>query len=101
MQWLRRQRDLISQRHALDRIDHATEVVGMQFRVLDALLRPVLIESRDSGLRRIEGLDLVTHALFDEDTARVLLDDVLFVLPATSVDQQVFEGFHRERMGVR
>lgn len=71
---------LIPKRHTLDRINHTTEIVSLEFRILDTLLSPVLVESRDTILCCLEELNFISDAFLDEDTAGVLVDDGLFVL---------------------
>lgn len=67
-------------RHPLDSVNHRAEVVGLQFRVLDALLCPILVKPGDAVLSALEEEQLVADAFFDEDAAGVLVNDGLFVL---------------------
>lgn len=73
-------RPLITQRHPFDGVDASTPIVRLEFRVLDPLLRPVLVEARDAVLAVLEVQQFVAQALDDEDAAGVLGDDGLFVL---------------------
>lgn len=67
--------DLLALWHLLDRINHRAEVVRLQLRVLDALLRPVLVKTGDAVLCALEEEQLVANAFFDEHAASVLVND--------------------------
>ena len=73
-------RPLIAQRHALNGIHAPAPIIRQQLRVLDPLLRPVLVQARDAVLAVLEIQQFVAQALEDEDAAGVLGDDGLFVL---------------------
>jgi hypothetical protein len=70
----------LAEGHALHLVSQLPPIVRLQFRVLDALSGPVLVQTRDLELRGLEVDYLVTDALLDEDAARMLIDDGLFVL---------------------
>jgi hypothetical protein len=71
---------LVALRHALHRVRQRAEILHLQLRRLDSLLRPILMQPADVVLRALEEEQFVAHALLDEDAAGVLVDDGLFVL---------------------
>jgi hypothetical protein len=70
----------IPQRHPLNPIDQRPPTISLQLSVLHPLLRPLLMRPRNPPDHALEKQDLVAHAFADEDAARVLVDDRLFVL---------------------
>lgn len=73
-------RHLICGRHALDLLTERSPIVGLQLRILDALLAPLLVQPRDVVLALLEEKKLITDALLDENAAGMLLHDGFFVL---------------------
>lgn len=73
-------RALVAEGHALELVKEAAPVVRQHLRVLDALLRPVLVPPADVVLRLLEVDQLVPHALLDEHRPVVLCHDRFFVL---------------------
>ena len=76
---------LVAQWHAFHAVDQSPPAIGLELGVLDPLLRPLLMCPRDAPDHALEEDDLVSHALFDEDAARVLVDDRLLVLQENKV----------------
>jgi hypothetical protein len=71
---------LFTPRHTLNFVCKGTPIVCLQLGVLDAFLRPVLVQLADVVLGLLEEEELVADALFNEDTASVLGDDGFLVL---------------------
>ena len=71
---------LVSEGHALELVEESSPVVREHLRVLDPLLRPVLVPPADLILRLLEVDQLVPKALLDEHGPVVLVDDRLLVL---------------------
>jgi hypothetical protein len=70
----------IPQRHPLNPIHKPPPAIRLQLRILDPLLRPVLMRPGNPPNHALEKQNLVPHAFFDKHAARVLVDDRLFVL---------------------
>jgi hypothetical protein len=70
----------IPQRHPLNPINQRPPAISLQLSILHPLLRPILMRPRNPPNHALEKQDLVAHALADENAARVLVDDRLFVL---------------------
>jgi hypothetical protein len=70
----------IPQRHPLNPINQRPPAISLQLSILHPLLRPVLMRPRNPPNHALEKQDLVAHAFADENAARVLVDDRLFVL---------------------
>ena len=81
---------LVAQRHAFHAVDQSPPAISLELGVLDSLLRPLLVCPRDAPDHALEEDDLVSHALFDEHTARVLVDDRLLVLQKNKVSVNLF-----------
>lgn len=67
--------DLLPRRHPLHFITQSPPVIRLQLRIFDSLLTPVLVQTTDMVLARLEMDELVTNALLDEHAARMLLHD--------------------------
>lgn len=72
--------NLFAQRHTLHRVHHASKVVGLKLRVLDAFLRPILMQPGHAVLCALEAQQLIANTLLDEDAACMLIDDRSLVL---------------------
>lgn len=79
--WMMRQNAALQAcRHPLNFIAQATPVLRLQFRVLDTLLAPVLMQAADMILALLEVNEFITNAFRDEDTPSMLLHNGFFVL---------------------
>lgn len=66
---------LLSRRHPLYLIAQLSPVIRLQFRILDSLLTPVLMQAADVVLALLEVDEFVPDAFLDEHAPRVLLHD--------------------------
>ena len=64
----------------LNLIPQPPPIIRLQFRILDALLTPILMHTTDMILRALEVVEFVADAFFDEDATGVLVCYRLFVL---------------------
>lgn len=87
---------LISQGHALERVQKTAPVIGQHLGILDSLAGPVLVPARDVELGALEGNELVTQAFPDKDGPVVLVDNGFLILQESGqrlrVDQVVEKG---------
>ena len=60
-------------RHPLDFVAQATPVIRLQFRVLDTLLAPVLMQPADVILALLEVDKFIANTFCDEDAPGMLL----------------------------
>ena len=65
----------ISSRHVFDLVAQCPPIIGLELRILDPLLTPVLMQSADVILRLLENDQLIANAFLDENPASVLIDD--------------------------
>lgn len=72
----------VTKRHPLNPINQPSPAIRLQLRILNPLLRPLLMQPRNPRNRALEKHNLVPHALLDKNSARVLVDDRLLVLRA-------------------
>lgn len=73
-------RILVRSWHTLHLLTQRPPVIRLQFCILDALLAPLLVQSRDVVLALLEEEQFVTDAFLDEDAASVLLDNRFLIL---------------------
>jgi hypothetical protein len=66
--------------HAFYFLAESSPVICLQFRVLDPLQAPVLVQTANVVLAVLEDDELVTDALLDENTSCVLLYNRFLVL---------------------
>ena len=66
---------LFSHRHVLNLFAKCSPVVGLQFRVFDALLAPILMQFTDVVLGLLEKDEFVTNALLYEHPTRMLVNN--------------------------
>lgn len=77
---------LLARGHTFNLLTQGPPVLRLKLGVLHALLAPLLMQSTNVILALLEVQKLVTNALLDEDTPRMLLDDALLVLSTVSTD---------------
>lgn len=77
---------LVAQRHSLCFLLHLLPIVGMQFRVLNPFLRPILTQTANMILGRLEVHQLVSNTLSNENTSSMLRNNWLFVLHMVSMN---------------
>jgi hypothetical protein len=78
------QSTLLAQRHHLNGLHKPSPAICLQLRILDPLLRPILVQPGNHVLAILEVIKFVADALLDEDTAGMLRNNRLFVLPRQS-----------------
>jgi hypothetical protein len=71
---------LLAKRHTLKLLVQLLPVVGLQFRVFDPFLRPILVPTTHMVLRGLEVDELVSNAFLDENASSVLVDYRFLVL---------------------
>lgn len=76
---------LLSSRHRLNLLAQRTPVVGLQFRVFNPLLAPVLMQPADMILAHMEVQQLIADTFLDEHTPGMLLDYRLLVLQGREI----------------
>ena len=71
---------LVAQRHMLNLLVEPSPIIGLELRIFDAFLAPILMQSTHLILRLLEIDQLIANAFHNEHASSMLIDDGLLVL---------------------